>query len=87
VLVLELDVVLMGPVVDVDPAAGWYFSSESKQAPSSNNPAPSAAATEGSRGDRADEARGLEDIAGTVASNRARDESPYDTAGIRLAHG
>ncbi len=83
VLLLELDVVVIGPVVDVEPTEGTYFSSESKQAPSSHTLAPSAQAPRSSRGDRADQARGPESIGATVASNRAPDDPITSASAIR----
>lgn len=89
VLVL-LEVVLIGPVVEVEPAAGWYFSSESKQPANDHAYAPSATVATSPRGDplgdpfqdksgdRAQPARGLlaeaKDIGATVAAFGARDE-------------
>ena len=49
-----LDVVTIGPVVDVEAAAGWSFSSESKQPAISQEHAPSATRATSGRGDRAE---------------------------------
>lgn len=87
VLVL-LDVVLMGPVVEVEAAAGWYFSSESKHAPTSHRLAPSAAVPASRRGVRAEEARGRQaeaetkDIGAKVPAIGARDEPDRGASAI-----
>ena len=72
VLVL-LEVVLIGPVVDVEGAAGRAFSSESKQPATGPTHAPSASRATSRRGvkPRAEEAK---DIGATVAAIGARDE-------------
>lgn len=92
VLEVLLEVVLIGPVVDVEPAAGWYFSSESKQPANDHAYAPSATVATSrlgrDRGDRAQPARRLlaeaKDIGATVAAFGARDE-PDPRAPHRLA--
>lgn len=84
VVLLDPEVVLLlddvsgtTPEVVLGSAAGWTFSSESKQPPKSHALAPSATS---SRGDRAEEARGrrakAKDIGATVAPNGAPDEPP-----------
>lgn len=56
-VLVESDVLPMGPVVDVEPAAGWYFSSESKQPPKSPRHAQSAPRAACGRKDRATRVR------------------------------
>lgn len=89
VVLLELDELLLlelvssDPVVDVEPAAGWNFSSESKQPAQGHTNATSAIVATSrpparDRGDRAERARRLlaeaKDIGATVAAFGARDE-------------